>query len=91
MQSLFDMIFGTESHNKVNTDPGAIANSTTQYAQNQLANAYNQQIIKQYPLYRNTPRWVYNNMECSLKESAEMVFPDDEQAQLLFILKHGGV
>ena len=61
-------------------------------AQNQLAGqAYNQALLGQYKNYYNQPTWVFNGRECSLKEFTELMFPDDEQARLMFILKHGGV
>lgn len=37
------------------------------------------------------PQWVFNGKACSLQEFAEQIWPDDEAARLMFILKHGGV
>jgi len=62
-------------------------------AQNQLAGqAYNQALLGQYHMYKKEPpTWVYNGRECSLKEFTELMWPDDDEARLMFILKHGGV
>lgn len=61
-------------------------------AQNQLAQqAYNQALLGQYHIYKDKPKWVYNGKECTLPEFTEFMWPDDEQARLMFILKHGGV
>ena len=92
--SLFDSIFGTRAQNSaMNSYSGnqGIANSTAWNSQNQLANAYNQQLLGQYQMAGNKPRWVYNGVDCNLKEFTELMWPDDEQARLMFILKHGGV
>lgn len=92
--TFFDSIFGTSAQNaSMNSFASnqGIANSNSQYAQNQLANAYNQQLMNQYQMYRNKPKWVYNGIECTLKEFADLMYNDDEQGKLMFILKHGGV
>ena len=92
--SLFDSIFGTSAQNSaMNSYAGnqGIANNTAWTTQNQLANAYNQQLMAQYQMMRNKPKWVYNGVDCNLKEFTELMWPDDEQARLMFILKHGGV
>ena len=61
-------------------------------AQSQLAQqAYTQSLLGQYNMYRDTPKWVFNGKECTLKEFTEFMFPDDDEARLMFILKHGGV
>jgi hypothetical protein len=65
-------------------------------AQNQLAaqstQQYNQAMLGQYHMYKKEPpTWVYNGRECSLKEFADLMYNDDEQGKLMFILKHGGV
>lgn len=92
--SFFDTIFGTSSANQAMNSFASnqgIANANTQYAQNQLANGYNQALMQQYQMMRQKPKWVYAGVECSLKEFTELMWPDDEQARLMFILKHGGV
>jgi len=93
--SFLDAIFGTSAQNAaINSFASnqGIANSqSSQYAQNQLANGYNQAILGQYQMARNKPKWVYNGIDCTAEEFALLMFPDDEQARLLFILKHGGV
>jgi len=95
MQSLYERIFGTTAQNAaINSyaSSRSIANSQqSQYAQNQLANGYNQALMAQYQMYRNKPKWVYNGVDCDVNEFAELMWPDDEQARLMFILKHGGV
>lgn len=91
---LFDMIFGTSTRDDAidsYVSSQSIANSQSQYAQNQLANGYNQALMAQYQMMRQKPRWVYNGIECSLKEFADLMYNDDEQGKLMFILKHGGV
>lgn len=60
-------------------------------AQNQLASQAYNQVLSQYNMYKDQPKWVFNGKECTLKEFTEALFPDDPEAQLLFILKHGGV
>jgi len=92
--SFFDSIFGTSAQNAaMNSYAGnqGIANANTQYAQNQLANAYNQQMMAQYQIVRQRPQWVYAGIECTLKEFADLMYNDDEEGKLMFILKHGGV
>jgi len=92
--SFFDNIFGSSSANQaLNSYAGnqGMANSNAWNSQNQLANAYNQQLLGQYQMMRNKPKWVYNGIECSLKEFADLMYNDDEQGKLMFILKHGGV
>lgn len=100
--SLFDSIFGPTSQNvSANSFIGnsgqhaanQMANmGYNQYAQNQqLGQAYNQQLMNQYQMMRNKPQWVYNGIDCTLKEFTELMWPDDEPARLMFILKHGGV
>lgn len=95
--SFFDNIFGSsppppnQAINSYSGNQGIANQAMTQYQQNQLANAYNQQLMGQYQMARNKPRWVYNGVDCNLKEFTELMWPDDEQARLMFILKHGGV
>lgn len=92
--SFFDSIFGTSAQNAAMNSFASnqgIANSNSQYAQNQLANGYNQALMSQYQMMRNKPKWVYNGVECSLKEFADLMYNDDEEGKLMFILKHGGV
>jgi len=92
--SFFDSIFGSSSqavNSYLGNPQSGIANSNTQYAQNQLANAYNQQMMSQYQMMRNKPQWVYAGIECTLKEFADLMYNDDEEGKLMFILKHGGV
>lgn len=92
--TLFDTIFGTTAQNSAMNSFASnqgIANSQSQYQQNQLANGYNQALMAQYQMYRNKPKWVYNGIDCTVNEFAELMWPDDEQARLMFILKHGGV
>jgi hypothetical protein len=62
----------------------------------QQANAYSQ-ALQQSQLFNQmqraasmTPQWVFNNKPCTLRQFAKEVFPDDEQAQLIFVLKHEG-
>jgi len=79
----------------------AFNNAYNQYAQQQSMNsaqsqlaqqAYNQQLMGQYHMYKKEPpTWVYNGRECTLKEFADLMYNDDEQGKLMFILKHGGV
>lgn len=105
--SLFETIFGASSHNQGYQDAfdsraQGLANQATntaynQYGQSQLAQSqlaqqqYNQALLGQYHIYKDKPKWVYNGCECTLKEFTELMWPDDEQARLMFILKHGGV
>jgi hypothetical protein len=93
--SLFDSIFGasgqTQAMNSYLGNQAMANNIQSQYTQNQLANAYTQQMINQYQMYRNKPKWVYNGIECTLKEFADLMYNDDEQGKLMFILKHGGI
>jgi hypothetical protein len=105
--SLFESIFGSSHSQTdlIDTRTQGLANQAFnnaygQYAQqqsmnsaqNQLAGqAYNQALMGQYHIYKDKPKWVYNGCECSLKEFTELMWPDDEQARLMFILKHGGV
>ena len=72
-----------------------------QYGQQQLQNQqaqsqYAQQqaqagLLGNYHMYKQEPKWVYNGQSCTLKEFTELMWPDDEPARLMFILKHGGV
>jgi hypothetical protein len=92
--SLFDSIFGSSPANQAMNSFASnqgIANSNAWTTQNQLANAYNQQLMNQYQMARNKPKWVYNGIDCDVNEFALLMWPDDEQARLMFILKHGGV
>lgn len=92
--TFFDSIFGSSPPNPITNSFASnqgMANANTQYAQNQLANAYNQQLLGQYQMARNKPKWVYAGIECNVQEFADLMWPDDEQARLMFILKHGGV
>lgn len=95
--SFFDSIFGTPAANQAlnsfasNPNAGIANQAMSQYQQNQLANAYNQSLLGQYQMARNKPKWVYNGVDCTVQEFAELMWPDDEQARLMFILKHGGV
>lgn len=95
MTSLYEMIFGTRAQDSAIdsfASSQGIANSQqSQYAQNQLANGYNQALMAQYQMYRNKPKWVFNGVDCDVQEFAELMWPDDEQARLMFVLKHGGV
>lgn len=92
---LYEMIFGSSAQNTaINSfasNQGIANNTQSQLAQNQLANAYNQHLMAQIQIMRNQPKWVFNGMDCNVQEFAELMFPDDKEAQLLFILKHGGV
>jgi hypothetical protein len=99
---LFEMIFGQTPNTQADifdSRTQGLANQAFNNAyaqqqamnQNQLANAYNQQLMNQYQMYRNQPKWVYNGIDCTVQEFAELMWPDDEQARLMFILKHGGV
>lgn len=104
---LYESIFGSRDSQTdlIDTRTQGLANQAFnnaygQYAQQQsmtsaqaglAAQAYNQQLMAQYHIYKDKPKWVYNGVECSLKEFTELMFPDDEQARLMFILKHGGV
>ena len=95
--SFFDNIFGTgpanQAMNSFASNQG-IANSQQAQnwlAQGQLANAYNQQLMAQYHIVRDKPKWVYAGQECTLKEFADLMYNDDEEGKLMFILKHGGV
>jgi hypothetical protein len=91
---LFDMIFGSSPANQamnsyLGNPQSGIANSNTQYTQNQLANAYNQQMMNQYQMMRNKPKWMYAGIECNAKEFAKLMWPDNPEEQMMFILKHG--
>ena len=66
------------------TNPQALQNAPQWMHQASLAQALGAQ--NQY----KPPQWVYNGKACTLKEFTELMWPDDEQARLLFILKHGG-
>lgn len=96
MKSLYEAIFGTTAQVDIfDSQSQDIANQAfnsaySQHQQNQLANAYNQQLLGQYSMMRQQPRWVYNGVECSLQEFADLMFRDDEEGKLMFILKHGG-
>lgn len=104
MKGLYETIFGTCNENTssvVDSRTQGLANQAfnsayNQYAQQQSLNsaqqAYSQQLLGQYHMYKKEPaNWVYNGRDCTLKEFTELMWPDDEQARLMFILKHGGV
>ena len=98
---LFESIFGgaNEQASSIfgdNTTTSAYQSYTAGYKQG-IANASSQQqaynnMLAQSQAYQyQQPTWVFNGKECTLKEFTEAIFPDDKEAQLLFILKHGGV
>jgi hypothetical protein len=93
--SFFDSIFGSSPANQaVNSFASNQGIANSQQAQNwlaqgQLANAYNQQMMGQYQMYRNRPKWMYNGVECNAKEFAKLMWPDSPEEQMMFILKHG--
>jgi hypothetical protein len=107
MRGLYETIFGTCGQSQtelMDTRAQGLANQAfnsaySQYAQQaSMANAQQSQLAaQQYTAllqghyYKNQCRWMYNGQECTLKEFTELMFPDDEQARLMFILKHGGV
>lgn len=67
-------------------------NSSQQGLAAQQAQQYNQAMLGQYHMYKKEPpTWVYAGRECSLKEFADLMYNDDEEGKLMFILKHGGV
>ena len=72
-----------------NAQSGIMSNSAQAMAQQQ-ANAYNQAMYQRLYGQQATSKWVYNGKTCTLRQFAKMVFPDDEQAQLVFVLKHEG-
>jgi len=58
-----------------------------QYAQQQAMAG----LLGNYQMYKEPAKWVYAGRDCSVQEFAELMWPDDEQARLMFVLKHGGV
>lgn len=88
--NLLDQLFGSgqqmyNPHQQLNSWTGS---SGSLQAQSQ-ADLYNQQILRN--AQKQMADWVYNGRVCSLNEFTELMWPDDEQARLMFILKHGGV
>jgi hypothetical protein len=94
--SLWDSVFGQATQGMYNQ---GLANQQTSYAQQaSLSSSMAQQQMLNYnqnmgSIYQQVqlPRFVYENCAMNLEEFAKKLFPDDEQAQLIFILKHTGV
>ena len=88
---MFNSIFGALGQSALTgqgiyqTNPQALQNAPQWLHQASLAQSMNAQ--NQY----QPPKWVYNGRPCTLKEFTELMWPDDEQARLMFVLKHGGV
>jgi hypothetical protein len=103
---MFNSIFGINPHQQFGHPQSAQNASGLQNAQQgqlgnaamaqQQANAYSQ-ALQQSQLFNQMQRaagrtspWVFNNKPCTLQQFAREIFPDDEQAQLIFVLKHEG-
>lgn len=89
-------LFDSQTQNSINQSFNSAYN---QYTQNQLANTYAQQQLAGYNAaiqagLRNAPpnfTWVYNGEACdTIEEFAKLMFPEDPESQLMFVLKHGG-
>ena len=93
---MFDSIFGTTSQAYAAQQlfGTGIANTPAnlQNQQMSLANAMQQsQLYNRYAQQR-TARWMIDGEVCySVKDFAKRLFPEDEQAQLMLILKFGDV
>ena len=93
---MFDSIFGTAAGNYA--AQSMLGQATTQNPMslaNSLGNAsLAQQQMAQYNRYaqQRQARWMINGEVCySVKDFAKRLFPEDEQAQLMLILKFGDV
>jgi hypothetical protein len=96
--SLWDSVFGQATQGMYNQ---GLANQQTSYAQQaSLSNSMAQQQMAYYKSLNSgfgqyqpppLPRFVYENCAMNLEEFAKKLFPEDEQAQLIFILRHTGV
>lgn len=101
--SMWDSIFGQATQG---VSGQGMANQQAPYTQmnqaaqqlslsNSLAQqqAYNNALSTGMGMYQQQqlPQWVYDNCVCTLEEFAKKIFPDDEQAQFMFILRNTGV
>lgn len=97
---MWDSIFGTGSINAAAqsvfgqqqySNQQGLANQANPYqgglAQQQaMMNAYNATMMQ------NKPRWVIDGISYpNVKSFAKAMFPDDEQAQMMLVLKYGDI
>ena len=86
MSDLFNSIFGDMDPYQHNSFRGY--NSV---AQQNIANAQQQYHFHKAGQAAQQVKWMYNGHACTVKEFADIMYVDDEQGKLMFLLKHGGV
>jgi hypothetical protein len=89
---MFNSIFGALGQAAI-TGTGQYQNNSLaqQNYNNQASLAQQQALYNQYAQQR-TAKWMINGEVCySVKDFAKKLYPEDEQAQLMIILKFGDV
>ena len=86
-QNMFGQSTSTQSAQGMqNAHQGGLANQNTYYNALQQSALYNQM------LNQRTARWMIDGEVCySVKDFAKKLFPEDEQAQLMLVLRFGDV
>lgn len=102
MTGLFEAIFGSQAANAINPAAQQQINSAftagyNQYQQSQLSNhgsgqLANNQLAQQYnmaQMQRSQPAtWTFNGHAMSVTEFADAVWPEDDPAKTMFLLKY---
>ena len=100
--TLFDSIFGSSAQNAGMNN--YLGNPAQAMANNQLANQYQgglaqqqaysnaQQSLFNSMMNQRTARWMIDGEVCySVKDFAKKLYPDDEGAQMMIVLRFGDV